>query len=173
MKDKRMGRRFGLLDAVLVVLAVLLLVGVWQRDALRELFTTEEVLDEYTVTFEVKKVRSTTAELLKKDVAFTTEHEGERVLLGTLVRDVAASAATEQLRNEEGDLVDVVYPEDEYEYLWDVGGELSCEGLMRDGSFLVGGKLYLARNKVVRVQTETADFDIVIKDIAKVEQPQA
>ncbi len=168
MKEKRTGRRFSLLDAVLIVLAVLLLVGVWQRDTLRDLFTTEEVLDEYTVTFEVKKVRSTTGELLKKDVAFTVEQEGERILLGTLVRDVAASAATEQLRDKEGNLVDVVYPEDEYEYLWDVGGELRCEGLVRDGSFLVGGKLYLARNKTVHVQTETADFDIVIKDIAKV-----
>lgn len=168
MKEKRMGRRFGLMDAVLIVIAVLLLVGVWQRDNLRNLFTTEEVLEEYTVTFEVKKIRSTTGELLKKDVAFTVEHEGERMLLGTLVRDVAASAATEQLRDEESNLVDVVYPEDEYEYLWDIGGELRCEGLVRDGSFLVGGKMYLARNKTVQVQTETADFEIVVKDIVKV-----
>ena len=168
MKDKKTGRRFGLVDVVLIVLAVLALVGVWQRDNLKTLFTTEEVLDEYTVTFEIKKVRSTTGELLKKDVAFTVENEGERILLGTLVRDVAASAATETLRDKEGNLVNVVYPEDEYEYFWDVGGELRCEGLMRDGSFLVGGKMYLARNKTIHVQTETADFDIVIKDIAKV-----
>ena len=168
MKEKRRSRRFGLLDAALIVFLLLALIGAWQRENLKELFTVDEVLEEYTVTFEIKKVRSTTGELLKKDVAFTLEDDGERMLLGTLVRDVAASAATEELRDAEGNLVDVVYPEDEYEYLWDVSGELRCAGLVRDDTFLVGGKTYLARNKVVAVQTETADLEIVIKDIVKV-----
>lgn len=168
MRTKRNGRRFNLVDAALILLVLLAVIGVWQRESLKQLFTTEQVLDEYVVTFEVKKLRSTTGELLKKDTVFATEKDGERMVLGTLARDVAASAATEELRDKDGNVVSVVYPEDEYEYLWDVSGELRCEGIERDGSFLVGGKLYLARNKHVSVQTETADFEIVIKSIEKV-----
>ena len=167
MKDKKNGRRFNLVDAALILLVLLAVVGVWQRENLKTLFTTEQVLDEYVVTFEVKKMRSTTGELLKKGTVFTVESDGERMVLGTLARDVAASAATESLRDKNGEEVSVVYPEDEYEYLWDVSGELHCEGIERDGTFLVGGHLYLARNKRVLVQTETADFEIVIKSIEK------
>ena len=167
MKGKRNGRRFNLVDVALIVLVLFAVIGVWQRENLKTLFTTEQVLDEYVVTFEVKKLRSTTGELLKKGTVFTVVEDGERMVLGTLSRDVAASAATENLRDKDGNVVSVVYPEDEYEYLWDVSGELHCEGIERDGTFLVGGDLYLARNKRVLVQTETADFEIVVKSIEK------
>ncbi|MBQ9777434.1 MAG: hypothetical protein IJW22_00770, partial [Clostridia bacterium] len=69
MKLNKNGRRFNLLDAALVLLLVFALLGVWQRSNLQNLFTTDELLENYTVSFEIKKVRSTTVDLLQKDTA--------------------------------------------------------------------------------------------------------
>ena len=56
MKKERSARRFNLLDAALLLLLLFAVIGVWQRSNLQDLFTVEEILDEYTVTFEIKKV---------------------------------------------------------------------------------------------------------------------
>ncbi len=169
MKEKRTERRFNLLDAALLLLVLLLALGVWQRQNLQRLFTVDEVLDEYTVTFEIKKMRSTTVDLLDDGTVFYTENEGERLELGTLTGQVAASAARVELYDRNGQLVQAVYPQDPYEYLLDVTGTLKCAGVERDGSFLLGGKMYLAYNKTVVVQTESADFEILITGVAKSE----
>ena len=44
--------RFNVFDAVLILLAVLCIVGVWQRHNLQKLFESDETLEAYTVTFE-------------------------------------------------------------------------------------------------------------------------
>lgn len=169
MREKRTERRFNLLDAIAILLLLLILVGVWQRQNLQKLFTTDEVLDEYTVSFAIKKMRSTTVDLLDKGTVLYTENDGERIALGALADSVASSAATVDLYDKNGKLVQAVYPQDPYEYLLDVAGTILCSGVERNGSFLVGGKMYLAYNKTVFVQTETADFEIVITDIQKVQ----
>ena len=163
------GRRFNLLDLALVLLLVLALVGVWQRASLQSLFTTDELLENYTVSFEVKKLRSTTVDLLQKDTVLYIMVNGERVDLGTLNEQVAASAATVYLQDRNGNTVKAVYPQDAHEYLLDVTGVLTCAGVENEGSFFVGGKMHLAVNQTVRVQTETADLEIRVTGIEKMQ----
>lgn len=167
MKLNKNGRRFNLLDAALVLLLVFALLGVWQRSNLQNLFTTDELLENYTVSFEIKKVRSTTVDLLQKDTALYIMNNGERVDLGTLNEQVAASAATVYLQDRNGNTVKAVYPQDAHEYLLDVTGDLTCAGVENQGSFFAAGKLHLAINQTVSVQTETADFEIRITGIQK------
>ena len=167
MKETQSKRRFNLIDAALILFALLCVVGVWQRANLQNLFTPKELLDPYTVTFEIKKVRSTTVDLLQKDAVLYMMNGEERLTLGTLTQQVSASAATAYLQDRDGNTVKAVYPQDIYEYLLDVSGEISCEGVEHDGSFLVGGKAYLAINQTVTVQTETADIEIRITGIQK------
>ena len=167
MSENNAKRRFNLLDVALILLAVLSLVGVWQRSNLQNLFTSKELLDEYTVTFEIKKVRSTTVDLLQKDTELYMMNDGERVSLGKLTHQVSAAPATVYLQDGSGNTVQCVYPQDNNEYLLDVNGVLQCEGVEHDGSFLLGGKIYLAINQSVTVQTETADIEIRIMGIEK------
>ena len=168
MKLTKSERRFNLLDASLILLLILSLIGVWQRANLQKLFTSDEPLDNYTVSFEIKKVRSTTVDLLQKDTVLYIMNDEERVDLGTLNEQVAASAATVYLQDRNGNTVKAVYPQDAHEYLLDVTGTLSCAGVENEGSFFVGGKLHLTINQTVSVQTETADFEIRITGIQKV-----
>ena len=167
MKENKTKRSFNLLDAALILLVVVTLLGVWQRSNLQKLFTSEELLESYTVTFEVKKLRSTTAELLQESTELYMMDGEERVRLGALSQQASVSPATVYLQDGEGNTVKAVYPEDNYEYLLDVSGVLQCEGVEHAGSFLVGGRVYLAVNQTVTVQTETADLEIRITGIVK------
>ena len=169
--ENKTERRFRLLDAAIILLALFAALGIWQRDNLKDLFEKEEILESYVVTFEVKRVRSTTAELLQKGVAFYAEENGERVLLGTLTQPVAVSAATVYLPHPDPDrgTVEAVYPQDDYEYLQDVGGELACKGIEHGGSFFVGGSMLVSKGQQIVVQTEVVDIVITVTDYRKAE----
>ncbi|MBQ9098562.1 MAG: hypothetical protein IJY50_03940 [Clostridia bacterium] len=159
---------FNVLDAVLILLALLCIVGIWQRKNLQNLFDSGESLETYTVTFEIKKLRSTTANLLVKDTELYILENESKVSLGTLTEQLATSAATVYLQTGSGETVKAVYPQDDYEYLLDANGVLSCRGIEHDGAFLLGGKTYLAVNQTVQAHTELADFEIRITGIQKV-----
>ena len=117
--------RFNVVDAVLILLAILCIVGIWQRKNLQSLFDSGEALESYTVTFEISKMRSTTVNLLAKDTAPYLEDNGTRVSLGTLAEQVSTSAATVYLQDGDGNTVKAVYPQDDHEYLLDVKGTLN------------------------------------------------
>ena len=142
-------RRFNILDVALILFVLLVAIGVWQRPNLQKLFTSEELLDRYAVTFEMKKVRSTTVELLQKGTGLYMMNGEEQISLGELAQPLAATAATVYLQDRNGQTVKAVYPQDANEYLLDATGMLLCEGVEHSGSFLVGGKMYLAVNQVV------------------------
>ena len=167
-------RRFRLLDLALILLALFAIVGVWQRESLKRLFVKEEILESYVITFEIKKVRSTTAQLLQKDVAFYTQNGEENVALGKLTQPVAVSPATVYLPHHGTgtgtlDMVEAVYPLDEHEYYRDAGGELACLGIERDGSFFVSGKMLIVKGQQITAKSETVDVVITITDYRKVD----
>lgn len=166
-EKKKSSFHFNVVDVVLILFAVLCIVGVWQRNNLQQLFGAGEELEDYTVTFEVKKMRSTTADLLGKDVEIYLEDNGVRVSLGTLAEQVSTSAASVYLQDEDGETVKAVYPYDNHEYLLDASGILSCRGVEHDGAFLLQGKTQLTVNQKLCVYTENADFEIRITSIQK------
>lgn len=166
-KKKGARLRLNLLDIILVLLLVLCFVGVWQRNNLQKLFSDDEVLESYTVTFEVKKLRSSTVELLQKDTALYLLDGEDAVSLGVLSAPVSTAAATAYFEDEDGNIVSAVYPQDQYEYLLDVTGVLSCRGIRRDGVFLLEGKTQLSVNQTVYAYTEQADIAICITSITK------
>ncbi len=161
------GWRINFLDIVLILLAILCIVGVWQRKNLQKLFTNEEVMESYTVTFEIRKLRSTTVELLQKGTELYLTDGDDITVLGTLSVPVSTAAATEYFTDENGKTESAVYPQDQYEYLLDVTGTLTCRGIRRDNAFLLEGKTYLAVNQTVTAHTEDADVTLRITSITK------
>ena len=157
--------RVNLLDVVLVLLVILCIVGIFQRANLRALFENSEEQESFTVTFEARCVRSTTVNTLTKDTVFYVMDGDTRVTLGSL-SDISGSVATVYLQDKDGETVKAVYPKDTY---YDVTGTLLCRGISNDGSFLAGGKTYLAANQTLCAYTEQADIEIIITSIAKTE----
>ena len=130
------------------------------------------MLEEYVITFEIKKVRSTTAQLLQKNVALYTQNGDALVSLGTLTQPVAVSPATVYLPHQGTgtgtvERVEAVYPLDEYEYYQDAGGVLTCLGIERDGSFFVSGEMLLVKGQQILAQSEIADVVITVLDYRK------
>ena len=169
MSENGTKRRFNVLDIAIIVLVLLAVIGVWQRQNLQNLFTADELLEQYTVSFEIQKVRSTTIDQLKKGDALYVEGDEGQILLGTLNDQLSVAAATVYLQDRDGNTVKAVYPQDANEYLLDASGVLRCEGVEHDDSFLLGGKLYLAVNQTVSARSETADLEIRIISIEKVQ----
>ena len=168
MSEVKTKKRWNVLDIAVIVLLLFALIGLWQRQNLQNLFTTDEVLERYTVTFEIRKVRSTTIDRLEKGEMLYVEQDGEHLALGTLSEQLSVAAATVYLQDRDGNTVKAVYPQDDHEYLLDASGVLHCEGVEHDGSFLLGGKTYLAVNQAVLAKSETADVEIRITGIEKV-----
>lgn len=170
-KDKsKHARRFPLnaFDIALILLAILCIVGVFQRNNLQQMFEKDEALENYTLTFEIKQMRSTAAELLVQGTELYLTEADARVSLGTLSGPFNAVPATVYLQDKDGNTVKAVYPEDDYERLQDGTGTLNCRGIIHEGRFLLEGKTYLAVNQAVTAYTENADFEIRITSIQKV-----
>ena len=168
MEERKKSRKgFNILDVVLILLAVLCVVGIWQRQNIQKLFASGEDLESYVVSFEVKKLRKTTAELLTVDKSVYFEEDGKRVALGTIAEQIADTPALEYLPDGKGGTVVAVYPEDPHEHLIDVSGKIACLGIRQDGAFLLGGTTYLTVNQTLLVFTEEAELEIRITDISK------
>ena len=168
-EEKKSTGRFhiNLFDVLLVLLAVLCVVGIWQRKNLQQLFEDEQTTDVYTVSFEIRRLRDTSVQYLTAGATLYVESGDERVPLGTLASEVAVVDAWEYLEYEEDGKITPVqayYPED----FSTVRGVLNTHGLVHDGAFLVEGLLPLSVNQTLVVHTESADFEILITAIGKV-----
>ncbi len=166
-EKKSLHLRFNALDVVLILLAILCIVGVFQRHNIQNLFTAGDKTESYTVTFEISKIRSSSMELLETGTTLYTENGGERIVLGTISENVAVSPAVEYLTDGDGNTVKAVYPEDRYEHYLRVDGKLAGEGVERNGIFLLAGKMQLFVNQTLTAHTETADFELRIVQIEK------
>lgn len=158
--------RFNVFDAVLILLVVLCIVGIWQRGNLQSLFEAGDASESYTVTFEVKKLRSTTAALLADGTELYLYENGTRVSLGQLSGTPATTPASVYLYYE-GNMVEASYPDDPDECLLDVTGTLRCRIIEHDGSFLLEGKSRIAVNQIITAYTESADLTLCVKSIEK------
>ncbi|MBE6554633.1 MAG: hypothetical protein E7663_00170 [Ruminococcaceae bacterium] len=157
--------RINCLDVFLILLLVLCVVSVWQRNNLKNLFESEDTLQDHTISFEIKALRATTAVLLTKDAVLYLGGEGEHHLLGRLLEDSVAAPASVELSDGAGNTIQAVYPQDDARSLKDVTGTLVCSGFSRDGAFFLGGTIRLAVNQTVSVCTERVDLEIRIIDI--------
>ena len=166
-EEKKNGRhriRFNIFDVVLILLAILCIVGIWQRKNLQNLFSSERGQEAYTVTFEIAIVRKETADCLKVGTELYMDHEGERLAVGTLSQ-ASTGAATVYLQDAMGETVTAIYHPNDFR---SVRGVLDSRGIEHDGAFLLGGKLHMAVNQSLTVYTENADFEIRIIGIQKV-----
>ncbi|MBQ8342117.1 MAG: hypothetical protein IJY22_07080 [Clostridia bacterium] len=160
--------RINVFDVILILLAILCIVGIWQRQNIRRLLEEEQAADAYTVSFEIDCLRDTSLQYLTAGTVLYVKEGDARVILGTIAGEVAVvDASTEKMYiTEDGETiyVDAYYPED-YSA---VKAVLNCQGLHHNGGFLAGGSYPLSVNQSVTVYTENADFQICITSITKV-----
>ncbi len=166
---------FGVLDAVIILLVITALVGIYFRYNIMDTILQSKNLKTYTVTFSIDNIRYTTPNYVNigDEVYFgeTGKHFGTLIQESDGMSEMAFSLApaSEYFTSEDGQVVKVSYPNNESRV--DARGRLNCEGSVSElGGFLVGGSTYIAPGQTVNIRTEKVSVSIRILSIEVAEQ---
>ncbi len=169
-KKVKTGPRFRALDAVIILLILAAVIGVYLRYNHLDIFTGNQNQSNYIVSFSIKDIRYTTPEYYVSvdDIVYFSDDGKE---MGTLIgasdglnRALSYQPATKQFVTEDGLVEEIQYPNNESRV--DANGRMRCLGsYTEDGGFLVNGSRYLSAGQSIAVQTERVTVTILIEDI--------
>lgn len=176
MKNRNVGEkekkapRFGVLDAVIILLVVFLIVGIYFRYTIMDWISNQRNIKEYTVSFAIDNIRYTTPNYINvgNEVYFSSDGK----YFGTILEEsdssssVAALSVTPSSETfvHEGKVIEVFYPNNESRV--DVKGRMSCRGTYsEDGGFWVNGSTYVSAGQTIAVQTELVTVNVRILSI--------
>lgn len=173
--EKKVSRyRFRALDAVIILLILTAVIGVYFRYNVLDQLSNRKNQKEYTVSFSIENIRYTTPNYMNIGDKIYYADDGEE--MGVLIeesknnsnRPISESPAGQLFVAEDGSVQEVFYPD---ETRVDVKGRMRCRGLYtEDGGFLVNGSRYLSAGQTVSVYTELVTINIVIRDIELMEE---
>ncbi len=165
--------KFHILDIVIIILIVAMLVGIYFRYNVFEIFGNFQNQSEAQLTFSVTNIKDSTQYYINIDDAVYLQSDGKS--LGTIMRyepnaDYALKVypSTEDFVKEDGTIISAAYPEDTRS---DIEGKIKCVGTFSDdGTFLLDGSTYISPGKTLIVCTEKVTLQILITDISKIEE---
>ena len=171
-KEKR-SPRFGVLDAVIILLVVCLIVGIYFRSNIVEWISNYRNMRDYTVTFAVDHIRYTTPNYINVGDEVVFASSGEE--FGTIIEEsedasnIALSVTpSSEVFTDNGQVIEVFYPNNESRV--DVKGRLLCRGTYsEDGGFLVNGSTYLSAGQTVMAKTEWVTIELRVLEIKAAE----
>ena len=167
--EKKNSPHFNALDAVIILLVILILGGMFFRNNIVDYLKDLQNKQEYVISYSVKNIRSTTYDYLSVgDVLYVAESGDKLGVLMTAEDDKqdlgTTSPGFEYFTTSTGELVKVGYPESESRI--DFKGRFVCEGVYADnGGFMFGGDTYIAPGLTIQVCTERVTFVIDITSV--------
>ena len=157
------------LDVFIILIAIACAVGVGARIYLGDrgdvLGRETSESGEYLVSFLVLDIRESSADCFVSGDVFYSQPSGD--LFGTLIDTPTFTPAELFIEDEEGNYILTYSTESGDDARIDVRGTFTVSGTMTDEGFLVGGKTYVAANKMVAVQSEKIFVNMTITDITK------
>lgn len=172
-KEMKRTPKFGFLDAVIILLIITAVVGIYFRSEILDLLKNDRDVQKYTVSFSIQDIRYSTSDYIQVDDTVYFSDDGTQ--LGTIMEETPGNAEALScvpavkvfhIENgtEEPKLVRVSYPNNESRV--DATGRLLCIGsYSEDGGFLVNGNRYLSAGQTIDVQTELVTVSITITNI--------
>lgn len=160
--------KFGVLDAVIILLAVIVIVGVYFRYNIVQWISNSADLKEYTVSYTIDDIRYTTPNYI--NIGDTVYFAGSDEKFGTLVNvsenmgALSITPASQLFTDSKGNIIEIFYPNSETRV--SAIGKLVCMGrYSNDGSFFVNGSTYIASGQYVDINTPYATVTIRIDNI--------
>ena len=161
--------KFGILDAVILLLLIAAVVGIYFRYNIMDTITKNKNLQEYAVTFSVKEIRYTTPNYVSVGDKVYFADSGD--LFGTLLpesdsmSEIALSVTpSSEYFVDDGQIVEVFYPNNESRV--DARGRIQCKGSLADnGGFLLDGSVSLAPGQKVNIRTDSVTISVEILKI--------
>ena len=159
--------RFGILDAVIILLVIAVGVGLAFRYNLFQTITQLQDLKEYTISFSVENIEYTTQNYLNENDEVYFKESGEELGKITKSSDVSnmilSVMPAKQTFVDNGKVIEVTYPENTR---IDAQGRIICKGkISAEGSFLLNGNNYIAAGQSHIVCTENVTLQINILSI--------
>ncbi len=162
-KNVNIGKlRFGVLDAVIIIIVVTLAVALIFR------FTTDMRLftydtEEYVVTVRASGLRYSTVEMISASDAVYFE-DGD--YLGSFVSSHTVTPTVIYELGSEGDLIPAYYPDNT---LVDFTNSLECELIMSDGMLMTKSGVRLAAGVEIELHTKTVDLTVEIVSVERIQ----
>lgn len=164
--------KFGILDAVIILLIISVIVGLAFRYNFFKTFTSLQKLDEYAISYSIKNIEHTTPNYIDNGDEVYFKDSGKK--LGTIMEisdgatDPLSVVPSTQTFIENGSTITVTYPP---ETRIDANGRIKCEGkISPDGTFLLNGNDYMSAGQKYIVCTEKVTLEITIQDIELIEE---
>lgn len=171
-KSKKMPR-FGLLDAVIVIVVIAIIAGVAFRYNLFSVFNGLKNLKECVVTFSVTDIESTTPQLfINSGDAVYFKNTGKE--FGTIMDSSEVSnipliiSPASKTFIKDGKAITVNYPPNTRV---DAQGRIKCEGeFLADGTFLLNGTDFISAGQTYVICTEKVTLEITILNTELIEE---
>ncbi|MBR6679975.1 MAG: hypothetical protein IKL59_01810 [Clostridia bacterium] len=165
-KSKKLPR-FGALDAFIILVVIVIIVGVFFRYRLLDVLNAQQNLSDYNVSFSVENVRYTTPDYINiGDVVYFKDSGAELGVITNESENMGAftvAPASEMFTDSNGNMIEVHYPN---ETRVSINGKMICSAQVSEtGGILINGNTYLAPGQTVDVTTELVTMTIQINNI--------
>lgn len=163
--------RFGVLDAVIILLVVVIILSVYFRYSIVQWFANSADLEEYVISYTIEDVRYTTPNFInigdKVYFASSGDEFGTLINVSENMGALSITPASEFFTDASGNIVEVFYPNSETRV--SAIGKLSCMGrYSEDGSFFVNGSTFVASGQYININTPYTTVIIRIDEIKPV-----
>ena len=159
---------FNALDAIIIILVIAAIVGVYFRYSILDIIKGEGASKDYVITYSLDDIRYTTPTYIHVDDSVYFTSNGK--LFGTLLSEsenqdaLNIMPASKSFVDSNGEVREVFYPNNESRVT--ARGRLLCSGYYdSDGGFYVDGNIYIAAGQTVAVRTETVSVNMRILSI--------
>ena len=167
--EKRANRpRFNVLDAVIILLVIAAVVGVYFRYSILDFLTSDRNSQKYVVSYSIDNMRATTSDYFIVGDKVYFDSDGE--LFGTLLSEsqnkepLSEGPAYESFADSKGEVHKVPYPDMNNRV--SAKGRLLCEGKYNEnGGFSVDGKSFVAPGQQIKVYTERVSFTLTVTSV--------
>lgn len=168
--------KFGVLDAVIILLVIAIVVGIYFRYSFFDTLNSVKNMKECHVYFETQNTVQSHLNTLKTGDRFYLKSNGEE--FGTLTVEseekplpILTYPAVHNVVINGKTYADVEYPQNvEDPLIYGTGIILANCAVMEDGSFLLNGSTYISVGQSYSVCTENATITITITNIEETDQ---
>lgn len=167
--EKKNSPHFNVLDAIIILLVILVIVGIYFRYNIIDFLNDSRNKADYAISYTVKDIRYTTNNYVHvgDTLYFADSGDSFGALLNCEPNNQEPwnkSPASQHFTISSGEVVEAFYPNDESRI--DAKGRLLCEGYYsEDGGFLLDGDTYIAPGQTISVRTELVSFVINVTSI--------
>lgn len=147
--------RFNIADAIIIVVALLVIAGIALR--VYRIFGTEEELQSVTVEFEISNISSEHIDLYSGDKLYLTS---DNIRVGYIM-ELTVSDMMEYAYNDQGELVKATVPGKST-----ITGKMLLDGKVTEHGFYLGGTILLTESQEISLYTANREAVFKIIKIA-------